>query len=275
MGRKKIKRYAFPESGTLEEKLQSAFKLFELEGAANKLPEINKIVQKEKLGFYGGLERLLEEEMNKKEDSRIERWIKQAKFPDNKRIEDFDFTHPTTIDKTRVLGLIDSAWIPAGGNVVFLGPTGLGKTHLSIVLGLSAIENNYETKYTTIARLTEAIGVATGKDKAEGGSQNRKKLLNVFINVPLLIIDEVALTDNVNSSEVAGFFFQIIYGRHEKGLSMILASNKAFKEWGPVFGGDQTRATAAVDRIMEDGIVVNIEGESYRQKKLRGSINKL
>jgi DNA replication protein DnaC len=265
MGRKRITRYAFLEKGTLEEKLQSALKLFELDGAATQLPFINNIVQKEKLNFYEGLERLLGEELSEKEDLRIERWNKQAKFPTMRRIEDFDFNHPTNIDKKKVLTLLECSWIPTGGNVIFLGPSGLGKTHLSIVLGLSAIEKNYETKYTTIERLTEAISVAMGKDKQEGGGQNRKKLLSIYINVPLLIIDEVALTDNLNSSEVAGFLFQIIYGRHEKGLSMILASNKSFKEWGPVFGGDNTRANAAVDRIMEGGIVVNIQGKSYRQ----------
>jgi len=269
MGRKKIVRYAFNDTGTQEEKLQAALRMFELEGAAKCLPEIKDLSQKEDLSFYDGLERLLEEEMKKKEDARIERWTKQAKFSMIRNIQSFDWNHPTHIDKETILNLMDCSWIKNGGNVMFIGTTRFGNSPLSIVLVLEALKHNFETKYITMKNLTEAIDEATAKDKQGEGSHNRKKLLQSFLNVPLVIIDEVALTDNISTPSTADILYQIIYNRHEKSLSTIMASNKPPSELGPVFGGDETRAAAAMDRMMEDGVALKISGQSYRLKNLK------
>jgi DNA replication protein DnaC len=217
---------------------------------------------------------MLEEEMNRKEDARIERWIKQAKFPFLRKIENFDWDHPTEIDKETILNLMGCSWIKTGGNVMFVGPTGVGKSHLSVVLGLEAIKNNFETKYINIKKLGEAIDEATAKDKLGEGGHNRKKLLQSFLNTPLVIIDELALTDNMSTDSTADILYQIIYNRHEKSLSTILASNKPPSELGPVFGGDETRAAAAIDRLMEDGVALNIKGESYRLKNIKSKTKK-
>jgi DNA replication protein DnaC len=263
MGRKKITRYAFNEDPSQEERIKSALKLLELEGCANVLSEINKISLKEKLKFYDSIERLLEEELNKREDLRIERWRKQAKFPRINTIEEYDFRHPDSIDEKQVRELVECRWINVGWNVTFLGPSGVGKTHLSIALGLKAIEKNFEVRFTTIDILTDQLKNAIAKDEAEGRDQHRKKLLASLVSVPVLIIDEIAYTPM--SDAVRELFRQIILRRHEARKSIITTANTPPSEWGRHFGDDNIRNSALIDRLL-DGIRITIKGESYRFK---------
>ena len=266
MGRKKITQYAFSNKPDIQERLIDALELFELNGAAYALQGIKEVAAKDKLDHYQFLERLLEEEINKKEDERVERWTKQAKFPWVKTIEQYDFNFPKEIDKEKVLQLTECAWINNGGNVIFLGPPGVGKTHLSIALGLKAITKNFETKFMTVDKLTEAISIAIGKDKEQGGGQNRKKLLHSIVNVPLLILDELAYS--TISPEVSELLFQIIHQRHNIQKSIVLTANESFDKWDRLFAGNKERASAAIDRLLGSGIPVSIKGDSYRQKKL-------
>lgn len=264
MGRKKIKHYGFEEGISLEERLQRALHLFELDGAARVLPNINAIAEAKKLSYYEFLERLLDEEFQRKEDLRIERWRRQARFPFEKPLESYNFEakNITYIDKERVLRLAECSWIETGGNVIFFGPPGLGKTHLSIALGLKAIEKSHETKFTTVDRLTEAISIAAGKDEREGVGQHRKALLNSIANVPLLILDELAYSKI--TPEVSHFLFQVVLRRNSTQKSTILTANEPFQKWGKIFGEDTTRTTAMIDRLLEDCVVVTIKGSSYR-----------
>lgn len=268
MGRKKIKHYSFIENASIEIKLKEALRLFDLNGAAQALTTINDIAQKEGASNYEFLEKLLDEEIQRKEDMRIERWTKQAKFPEIKTIEGYDFTFPHFIEKDKIIKLTECSWIKYGGKVIFFGPAGVGKTHLSIALGLKAIEKSYETKFMTVDRLTGAIGVAISKDKEQGGSKNRERLLNSMVGVPLLILDELAYSSI--PPEVSEFLFHLIHRRHIAQKSLILTANESFDKWEIIFG-NKAKTVAAVDRLLEDCFPITIKGESYRQLHFRGN----
>ncbi|HEX9504359.1 MAG TPA: IS21-like element helper ATPase IstB [Patescibacteria group bacterium] len=265
MGRNKITRYGFEEGNSQEEKLKKALKLLELDGAARALSAINKIIIEKKLSFLDGLEYLIDEDFSGKEDTRIERWTKQAKFPWTKRVEDYDFNFPEFIEKEKVLKLAECSWIKEGINVLFLGPPGVGKTHLSIALGMEAINNSYETKFVTIDRLTEAIANVIAKDKEQGGGKNRNNLINSYVKIPLLIIDELSYS-KVNT-EVAELLFQIIHRRNEAQKSIIWSTNEGFDKWTDIFE-NKIRAAAAIDRLVANAVFVSIKGKSWRHREI-------
>jgi DNA replication protein DnaC len=272
MGRRKIAKYVFDDQFDVRSRVERILRILECDTVIKALDSILKNAQDTKLSYLDFMESLFELEMQKREDDRIERWKKQARFPWVKGLDKYDFTYPEFINKTEVLRLADCSWIDHGGNVIFFGPPGVGKTHLSIAIGLEAISRGCETRFITIDRLTEMISVAMGKDKEDGGGDNRKKLLSSFSNVKLLILDELAYSKN--GQEVADFLFQLLCRRHEQRTSTILTSNEGFESWNKFFAGNDTRTMAIIDRILENCTVINIQGESFRLGNMRLSLSK-
>jgi len=262
MGRKKIPRYAFDDQADLQTRIERTLRILDCEEAIRALPSVLREVKERKLSYLDFLNLLLDPVMHKREDERIERWRKQARFPRIKTIEEYNFGYPDFIEKDKVLQSSDCDWINNGANVIFFGPSGVGKTHLSIALGLEAINRGYETRFVTVDRLTEMISSAMGKDKAQSGGENRKKLLGSFGNVKLLILDELAYSKI--DQEVSDFLFQLILRRYDLNTSTIFTSNEGLSEWGKFFINNQARAMAALDRILHDCVDINIRGKSFR-----------
>lgn len=262
MGRKKIPSYSIDHSVSLSDGIKKSLKLLELDRAAQVLDKIKDGPEKEKSLLF--LEKLLGEELSKREDTRIERWIKQAKFPWQKTLEEYDFTYPKDINKEEILALGDSDWVNHGGNVVFLGPPGVGKTHLSIALGLKNIERGNETRFTSAERIIESIRVAIEKDDELKNGDAKKKLFTSLINIKLLILDEFAYS-NVDP-RVGEFLFQIVFRRHAENRSIIFTANEHFSKWSSTLFGNEGNKNAAIDRLLHHGKVISIKGQSYRQK---------
>lgn len=181
--------------------------------------------------------------------------IRSARFPSRKSLEDFDFDHQRSLKRDAITHLGTLDFITAKENVVFLGPPGTGKTHLSIGLGIRACQAGHRVAFATaaewVARLAESHHA--GKLQAE---------LIKLGRIPLIIVDEVGYIPF--EAEAANLFFQLVSSRYERA-SLIVTSNKPFGRWGEVFGDDVV-AAAMIDRLVHHAEVISLKGDSYRLK---------
>ncbi|WP_329051398.1 IS21-like element helper ATPase IstB [Streptomyces violaceus] len=188
-------------------------------------------------------------------DADAEARIRAAGFPVRKLLEDFDQQHPRGFDRETVARLGKADFVAARHNVVFVGPTGTGKTHLAVALGVRACQAGHRVLFATAAewaaRLSDAR--AAGRLDAE---------LAALDEHPLLIVDEIGYTPF--DAATAGLFFQLVAHRYERG-SLIVTSDRPLGRWDEVFGG--ASAPAMADRLAHHADVVRLDGESYRTRR--------
>jgi DNA replication protein DnaC len=181
--------------------------------------------------------------------------IKAARLPARKSLEEFDFDHQRSLKRDVITHLGTLDFVAARENVIFLGPPGTGKTHLSIGLGIRACQAGHRVAFATasqwVGRLAEAHHAGRLQDE-----------LIKLGRVPLLIIDEVGYIPF--EAEAANLFFQLVSARYERA-SLIVTSNKPFGRWGEVFGDDVV-AAAMIDRLVHHAEVISLKGDSYRLK---------
>jgi DNA replication protein DnaC len=204
---------------------------------------------------------ILEEEIQQRISRSIKTRIKLAKFPYQRTLDEFDFSFQPDLDKERVLNLCSLKFIQEKGNVILLGPPGVGKTHLAVSLGITACQNGYTCYFLTFQDLILELKKAY--------SQGRLKRKLQTLNKPhLLIIDEMGYLPL--SLEEANLFFQLVASRYLHG-SVILTSNRPYSEWSEVFP-EEAIAAAILDRLLENSDTIKITGDSYRirQKKKLG-----
>jgi DNA replication protein DnaC len=205
----------------------------------------------------------LEEALRAERDARRvrsrEMLTRTAGFPAIKTLEDYDFGFATGAPRGQILELAALGFVERTENVVLLGPSGTGKTHIAISLGYLATQRGWKVRFTS-ADLMLAMETAQ--------RQNRlKDFVHRIIAMPkLLIIDEIGYLPF--GREQANLFFQVIARRYEKG-SLILTSNLSFGSWDEAFAGDAVLTAAMLDRILHHAAVVQISGESYRLKDKR------
>lgn len=203
---------------------------------------------------------LLSGEMEERRRRTVELNLQFAKFPVLKRLGDFDFAAQPGLDRRLVDELATGRFLYEGRNLVFLGPPGVGKTHLAIGLGVMTCELGHRAYFTNAMEMARRLSLAL--------EQNRlHRELNKLVHPKVLIIDEVGYL-KLDAAQ-ASLVFQAICYRYDKGQPIILTSNKAFSEWAEVFAGDAVMASAALDRLLHRCTVVNIRGESYRLKEKR------
>ncbi len=214
------------------------------------------------LSYADLLDQLFTEEIASKTAKNITMRTSLARFPFVKSLETFDFGYQPSLDKKQVHSLATCHFIEHGENVVILGPPGVGKTHLSVALGLKAIENGYRVLFSTAANMIASLTRALTEGKLE-------EKLKTYTVPRLLVIDEIGYLPIDQAG--ANLFFQLISRRYEKG-PVILTSNQSFGSWGEVFG-DRVIATAILDRVLHHAITINIRGNSYRLKdKLKAGL---
>ncbi|HET8685347.1 MAG TPA: IS21-like element helper ATPase IstB [Methanosarcina sp.] len=202
------------------------------------------------------LDYLFEQEKKHREAAAIERRMKNAVFPVNKTLEDFDFEFQQFIDKKVIEDLATLRFVHNSENVVFLGPPGVGKSHLAIALGIEAVKAGISVYFTNTGSLIERLKTANQEGILE-------KKLRDLMKYKVLIIDEIGYLPF--DEEGAHCLFQLISRRYEKS-SMILTSNKSYGEWGEIFK-DHVIAAAVLDRVLHHSTTINIRGESYRLKE--------
>lgn len=240
------------------EHLHHNLKLLKLTTFESILDNYLEISIKEGKSFIEIIDYLVEQEIQSKEARSKAVRMRIAGFPFNKRLVDFDFKYQPSLDKAAIKEMASLRFIRNAENIVFLGPPGVGKTHLAIGLGIEAIEAGFKVYFANASNLVEKLEAA---DKAKKLDEKLRELSKFH----LLIIDEMGYLPFNDYG--AHCFFQLISKRYEKG-AMIFTSNKSFGEWGDIFR-DHVIASAILDRILHHCMTVNIKGESYRLKERR------
>lgn len=202
------------------------------------------------------LDKLIDQEAAARRDRAIQRRIRLARFPVIKTIDQFNWTWPKKINRLQIQNLLRLQFIKNRSNVLLLGGVGLGKTHLACALGYAACLQCYTVLFATAIDLINTLSAA----KAAG---QLKQELKKYTRPALLIIDELGFLpiDKVG----ADLLFQVISRRYEQG-TMIITSNRAFKDWVEIFNNDSTITSAILDRLLHHAETVIIEGKSYRMK---------
>ncbi len=206
------------------------------------------------------LARLVELEMIDRERRMIERRIKAAKFPAVKSLDSFDFKAIPALNKMQVLELARCEWVDRRENVIALGPSGTGKTHIALGLGLSACQKGLSVSFVTAAALVHELMEA----------RDERRLLRLqkqMVSHKLLIIDELGFVPL--SKTGAELLFELISQRYERGATLI-TSNLPFDEWTETFGSERLTG-ALLDRLTHHVNILEMNGESYRlgQSKAR------
>ena len=184
--------------------------------------------------------------------------LRLARFPWLKTLEQFDFDFLPSLDRRQVRELAGLSFVERTHNVIVLGPPGVGKTHLSIALGVKAVEAGYSVLFLTLESLMTRLLKAQHENRLE-------RTLQQLGYPKVLIVDEIGYLPL--SREDASLFFRLVARRYERG-SLIVTSNKSFLDWGEVFH-DPVLATAILDRLLHHATTLNIKGESYRLKEKR------
>src|SRR5258708_6308597 len=202
------------------------------------------------LGYLGFLQALLEGELGKRHEQQLRQRLKAAAFPYQKRLEDFDFSLVPCLSKVRLLELAQGAFLSAHDNVLLIGPSGIGKTHLLMGLGRALCLAGYRVLFRSAVTLATELEVAHKELRLP-------RLLTQYRRFDLVLLDELGYLPFAKPT--AELLFQFFSDRYER-TSVALTSNLAFAQWTQVFGNEQM-TVALLDRLLHSGPMTLIEGE--------------
>ena len=241
--------------GTLE-LTTGRYRSLRLGAIADDLTDLLRQAEANEVSYLTFADMLAEHERASREARRIELNRRQARFPADKRLEAFDYRHQTTITKRQVKALLDFAFLDNRENLVFIGPPGVGKTHLAIGIGQHAVEAGYKVRFRNALDLVEELELAEMKGEL-------KKKLTQLAKVDALVIDELGYLPMSRAARYA--LFQLI-NRFYEYRSLIVTTNKDFTQWGEFFHDDNV-AVPIIDRIIHHSHLYMLGGESYRLKQ--------
>ena len=236
--------------------LDAQLKRLHLASARRIWRELCARAEKEEWTYQHLLEVLFSEEVAQRKQTRLTKLTRWAEFPFFKTIDDYDFTHQSTLRLSMMGSLLSPDFVTQGNNVIFWGKPGRGKTHLAIALAYRAIQNGFEARFTTAAALIEDLAAASNRAQL-------LQVLNGYVTPHVLVVDEVGYL--TYASNAANVLFHVVNARHLGKRSMIFTTNKAPDSWGRVLH-DEDLGAAIVDRILERGRVIKLDGPSIRSK---------
>lgn len=206
--------------------------------------------------FTQYLRALIEGEVQLRQDNKVARCIRAARFPVLKNLDEFDWSWPSKINRSQIQELFQLNFLQAHANVILLGGVGLGKSHIASALGHAACLRGHSVLFTSAVDIINSLTGARATHQLD-------RAIKKYVSPRLLIMDEVGYLpiDKVG----ADLLFQVISQRYEKG-SIVLTTNLTFKRWARIFNNDSTLASAVLDRLLHHAHTVTIQGRSYRMK---------
>jgi len=217
---------------------------------------------KENWKYNEYLYEILKLEANSRAERSRKTLTKMAGFPTIKTLEQFDFDFTVGVNRRQIEELSTLEFINKKENIILLGQSGVGKTHLAISLAYKAVQSRIKARFTTISDLI--LQMQTAKKEKRYDSFIKQAIMAPS----LLVIDEIGYFPM--SKEEANHFFQVVSKRYERGAT-IVTSNLVFSQWSSIFANDKVVTTAILDRLLHHSHIINILGDSYRLKEKKES----
>jgi len=230
----------------------------QLTHVAECLPELVEEAVRQDLPPVRFLDLALEREIERKTERRVATSLKLSGLPTGRTLEGFDWSFQPRVDRGKLEALATCAYVRERENVLFLGPPGVGKSHLAVALGVKAVKNGFSATHFVLDDLMHQL-------RADAAVPPTRLKAKRYLNSALLIIDEVGFRP-LDRHE-ANLFFRLVSYRYERG-SIILTSNKHVRDWPEIFAGDEILTTAILDRLLHHVHIVHIDGRSYRLREL-------
>jgi len=229
-----------------------------LDHPATCLPELIEEATRDGLSATAFLDLILTRQLERKDERRVQTMLKLSGLPAGKTLEDFDWAFQPRVDRRQIEALATCSYIRDKTNVLFLGPPGVGKSHLATALGVKAIKNGFSVAHFVLDDLMHVL-------RADAAVLPARLRAKRYFNCALLIIDEVGFRP-LDRSE-ANLFFRLVSARYERG-SIVLTSNKHVRDWPAIFADDEILTTAILDRLLHHVHILSIDGRSYRLRQL-------
>lgn len=250
------------------ESLRESLNRLEMTAAENALDNVLESARTNELSILDTMDKLLRIETEARHERRVLGNTRFAGLPYRRTLEEFEFSAQPSIDKELIERLGTLRFIEEGTNVIFLGPPGVGKTHLAVAILLKALNEGYRVLFISMSTI-----IRKNADYIRKGNPSR--MLSNLIKPAVLVIDEIGYTPLDN--EAATLLFDVIDIRYRKRKPIILTSNKSWGQWGEIIP-DRVMATAILDRLLHYSVTINIAGDSYRLREHRefglGCINR-
>jgi DNA replication protein DnaC len=248
-----------PKSLELSEgQLEAHFRRLNLAHMRRIYQDVAGRAEKENWSYRDFLALLLAEEVARRKQTRLQHCTRSAHFPFFKTIDEFDFTLQSTLRQSVIGSYLGLDFVTEGRSLILHGKTGRGKTHLAVALGYRAIQNGFETLFTTAAELIEDLSNASKKGHLQ-------ESLATYTHPHVLVIDEMGYL--TYGPDAANVLFHVVNDRHLRKRPMIFTTNKPLNEWGKVLH-DEDMAAAILDRVLERGRFIHLDGPSGRTRHL-------
>src|SRR2546425_5135983 len=220
--------------------------------------ELVRRAEQDEWSYRDFLALLLSEEIAHRQQTRIARMVRRAHFPFLKTIDDFNFTYQSTVRLALLGSALAADFVTEGRALILSGKPGRGKTHLAVAIAYRAIQNGFDALFVTAAELIDDLSAAFRAGRLA-------ETLARYVHPSVLVVDEVGYL--TYGTDAANMLFHVVNDRHRKKRAMIFTTNKALPAWGRVLH-DEDLAHAILDRILERGRVLTLDGPSMRTKHL-------
>jgi len=241
-----------------DHELDALLKRLHLANTRRAWRELARRAEQENWTYHDFLTLLVTEEIAHRQQTRLERVVRRARFPFLKTIDDFNFTFQSTVRLSLLGSALSADFTTEGHCLIFNGKPGRGKTHLAIAIAYRAIQHGFDALFVTAAELIDDLSAAFRAGRFAAA-------LAPYTHPSVLVVDEVGYL--ACGTDAANVLFHVVNDRHRKKRAMIFTTNKPLNQWGRVLH-DEDLAHAIVDRVLERGRFLALDGPSMRTKHL-------